>query len=174
VVQLLVVGRLVALLVVVQVVVLPVALLAVVPPVVGPLGDLPGQREVAPGVPEVVGALGLVVVLLVLPGPPGLVVVLPVLVGPPGLVVVLPVLVGPPGLVGALLEGFHQRGRILVFRTVQDQFVQQLVDLELLVQSQRFQPGHFRSLAQFDNLRCQLANLTLLLLHRLSGTDEFQ
>jgi hypothetical protein len=36
------------------------------------------------------------------------------------------VLVGLPGLVGALLEGFHQRGQILVFRMVQDQFVQLL------------------------------------------------
>jgi hypothetical protein len=99
-VQLLVVGHLVALLVVVRVVVLLVALLAAVPLVVDPLGDLLVRREVALGAPEVVGALGLVVVLLVL-----------VLES----VVVLLVLVGPPGLVGALLKDFHQRGQILVF-----------------------------------------------------------
>jgi hypothetical protein len=132
-----VVDRLAALLVVAQVVVLPVALLAVGPQgdlllvvllAVGPLGGLLVPPEVALGAPEVAGALGLV-------GLPGLVVVPLALAGLPGLVVVPLALAGLPGLAGGLLRDLHQRGRTQVFRMAQVQFVQQLVDLELLVQS---------------------------------------
>jgi hypothetical protein len=87
-----------------------------------------------------------------------------------GLVVALEVMA--VGLVEGLSKGFLQQGQILAFQRAQVQPAKQQADLELLVQGQRLQPGRLRLLAQFDDLRCQLANLELLLLHQLSRMEQ--
>jgi hypothetical protein len=86
-----------------------------------------------------------------------------------GLVVALEVMA--VGLVKDLQKGFLQRGWILALHRTQVQPAKQQTDLELLVQGQHLQSGRFHLLAQFDDLRCQLANLELLPLHQLSRME---
>jgi hypothetical protein len=77
------------------------------------------------------------------------------------------------GLVEDLLKCFLQQGQIQAFQRAQVQPAKQQADLELLVQGQCLQPGCFHLLVQFDDLRCQLANLELLLLHQLPRMEQF-
>jgi hypothetical protein len=86
---------------------------------------------------------------------------------------VIAVVMAAVGLVENLSKGFLQEGQILSFQRVQVQPAKQQADLELLVQGQHLQPGCFHLLAQFDDLRCQLANLELLLLCQLSRMEQF-